>query len=412
MGRPDGGGVLGTLKRRYVAAALIVFNTVLILTLVNLLLWPVLALSPRPERVDHNPAQFPPERLALVYGDLPPDVAAGTLQETWTLLRLEARPWVHYGEAAFRGRFVNVSAEGVRTNARPGAPAAASGGAPFRIFLFGGSTMWGYGVPDWETIPAHLERILRERHPGRAIEVQNYGRGFYYSTQESALFQSLLRRGNKPDAAVFLDGLNEFSAAYGSGEELRRDEPIRMERLRDMWRMDEAGAPVDRRLLPRWLPMVQLAGRLRDGMRQRQREPAVAAPSIDAAIPEEELREEATWIESLYLLNKRVIELVADEAGVTPYFFWQPVPQFAGDPSQQVFPHRYSWRADTVLRMVYDDVAAGRLAADSKAGSPALVDLSRLLVDYDRPPFVDAHHYTPAVCRLIAAKIADRIEVR
>jgi hypothetical protein len=146
-------------------------------------------------------------------------------------------------------------------------------------------------------------------------------------------------------------------------------------------------------------------------MKQRPQAPSEPALPADTTFSEEDLRRDAAWIESLYLRNKRVIEMVAAESGVKAYFFWQPVPQFACDASKQVFPHRYSRRADAVLGIVYEDVASGALTPRSAVESAGLVDLSQLLLHYDRPPFVDAHHYTPAVCRMIAGQIADRIEL-
>src|SRR6185312_13466875 len=118
------------------------------------------------------------------------DVVLGTLDETWIRMRYEAKPWTHTGESEFSGRYVNVSKTGVRSNGPRGeGPAPRPGAKPFRVIALGGSTMWGYGVPDWETIPAHLQRALQARHPGRAVEVVNQGHCFYWSAVELALFQ-------------------------------------------------------------------------------------------------------------------------------------------------------------------------------------------------------------------------------
>lgn len=38
----------------------------------------------------------------------------------------------------------------------------------------------------------------------------NFGRGYYFSTQERQLFESLLERGIVPNVALFIDGLNDF----------------------------------------------------------------------------------------------------------------------------------------------------------------------------------------------------------
>ena len=70
------------------------------------------------------------------------------------------------------------------------------------IWFFGGSTTFGYGVADKETIPAQLEKILKTR-------VINFGRGYFYSAQENQLLREYLKAGYRPKMVIFLDGVNE-----------------------------------------------------------------------------------------------------------------------------------------------------------------------------------------------------------
>jgi hypothetical protein len=380
------------LKRWYVEIALHAFNILLTFTALNVLVAVWMALRPTPP-TGYNPSLFPRDRLAAAYGDLPMDVVTGTLDETWNLMRLEARPWVHYGEAARTGKYVNVSREGVRSNGRPEAPA---GQRPFRVFAFGGSTMWGYGVPDAETIPAHLERALAARHPGRAIEVRNYGRGYYGSAQESALFLSLIRRGITPDAAVFLDGLNEATAAYGEGDAPAFDQPARMRELSAMWKQSDAPEP---QILPDWLPVMKMIARLRVRARGQAAASAPVLPEAEAAARG---GEDAAVLLRMYGVNRRVTEHAARDAGVAPYFFLQPIPVHAYDPKKLIFPLFYGPREKAAMRALY---------ASFPAAEPSLVDLSAMLAHHEAPAYIDAHHYAPAVCKLIAERIAERLVV-
>src|SRR6185369_12207002 len=80
--------------------------------------------------------------------------------------------------------------------------------ARFNVFVFGGSTTFGYGVADGDTIASQLQPLLA-RH-GRDVAVYNFGRGYYYSTQERILYEQLLAGGFVPALAVFIDGLNDF----------------------------------------------------------------------------------------------------------------------------------------------------------------------------------------------------------
>lgn len=380
-------GRASRVKRWYVEAAVHTFNILALLVVVNLACAAWMRFRTAPPG-GYNPSRFPRDRLAAAYGDMPMDVVMGTLDETWNLMKLEAKPWVHYGEAKIEGKYVNVSRDGVRANG----PREAQRGKPFRVFAFGGSTMWGYGVPDGETIAAHLERALAKRHPDRAIEVKNYGRGYYASSQELALFVSLLRRGEKPDAVVFLDGLNEVTSAFSEGDEPTLDRPAKMLDLESMWRQRDAP---DRRVLPAWMPLAQMIDRIKS---RATRAPA-PPPAADA---EAHATEDAEAIFRIYAINRRLVEHAAKDAGAAAHFFWQPIPEHAYDAKKRLFPGLFGPRAVAAMRALYR-AFPGR--------EPSVVDLSEMLATYPVPAYVDAHHYAPAVCKLIAERMAERVSV-
>ena len=120
------------------------------------------------------------------------------LDETW-LPGWEYEEVVGFKEKARNGEHVNVNSFGFRTT---------FDGEEFRnlldgsIWFFGGSTSFGYGVRDAETIPNILDELLDEN-------VINLGRGYYYSLQENLLLESLLNSGVRPSSVIFLDGINE-----------------------------------------------------------------------------------------------------------------------------------------------------------------------------------------------------------
>jgi hypothetical protein len=124
-----------------------------------------------------------------------------------TYLPLIYEPYTGFRERPRQGRFVNVAPGGYRENVGhapwPEDPAAVN------IFVFGGSTTFGYGVADWETIPSAIQSALGASRCGASLRVYNFGRGHYYSTQERVLFERLLTDGHHPTAAVFIDGYND-----------------------------------------------------------------------------------------------------------------------------------------------------------------------------------------------------------
>lgn len=110
-------------------------------------------------------------------------------------------------------RYVNVDSAGRRVTPQPAVTAA----HPRRLFMLGGSTMWGYTARDSFTIPALTAVALRERGI-TDVEVVNLAQGAFNTTQEATTLVVELARGHVPDAAVFLDGYNDIatSVKYGS----------------------------------------------------------------------------------------------------------------------------------------------------------------------------------------------------
>ena len=107
--------------------------------------------------------------------------------------------WVGFREATRQSKFVNVNEYGMRLNDQEPIQTNSINGA---IWVFGGSTTFGYGVADSETIPAIIQKITNQR-------VMNFGRGYFYSAQENLLLERILQAGFKPKTAIFLDGINE-----------------------------------------------------------------------------------------------------------------------------------------------------------------------------------------------------------
>ena len=113
------------------------------------------------------------------------------------------KPYVEYKESPRLGKFVSVSSNNIRCNSNGDSSCDIKSGKKV-IWLFGGSTMFGYGVKNSETISAHLEEMMP------TYEVINLGQGAYYSTSENILFNSYLSQGLFPEIAIFLDGLNDY----------------------------------------------------------------------------------------------------------------------------------------------------------------------------------------------------------
>jgi hypothetical protein len=120
-------------------------------------------------------------------------------------------PYVVWKARGLSGETINTSETGDRKT--PGARCAAGA---LRVFVLGGSTVWGSGSPDWETLPAHLQTGLASTLP-RPVCVVNLGQVGYVATQ--CLVDLLIRieAGERPDIVIFYAGVNDIFAAYQSG---------------------------------------------------------------------------------------------------------------------------------------------------------------------------------------------------
>jgi lysophospholipase L1-like esterase len=117
----------------------------------------------------------------------------------------EYHPYYHWRRKPFSGKYVNVDEAGNRRTSNAANPKAK------KVFVFGGSNVWGTGVSDGETIPSYLAKSL-----GKDFNVTNFGESAFVSTQDLNLFLEQLAFGNIPDIAIFYGGFNDTYAGVYS----------------------------------------------------------------------------------------------------------------------------------------------------------------------------------------------------
>ena len=116
---------------------------------------------------------------------------------------------ISFEEKPFNGKYVNKLSD--RSRYTVGNDGCDDLPRDNTVWVFGGSTVYGYGLPDHQTIPSQMARLLKQR-TGDSWCVKNFGRGYYYSSQELGLLLELLRdlERVRPGHVVFIDGLNDF----------------------------------------------------------------------------------------------------------------------------------------------------------------------------------------------------------
>jgi lysophospholipase L1-like esterase len=230
--------------------------------------------------------------------------------------------YVYWRRRAYQGRFIHVDADGIR---RTWAPAEQYQGteAPLRIFLFGGSAMWGVGARDDYTIPSCLARSLQEQRI--ACEATNFGESGYVSTQEVIALLQELRKGNVPDLVIFYDGVNDLYSAYQQqvaglpqnefhrAGEFNLSQPRGYRSLRTLFIRRAADNLAMVRLSRNLLRKAGISA----GTEVRATHRAVPAPSTDA----ESLCRE---ILAVYEANMKTVMTLAEAHGFKALFYWQP----------------------------------------------------------------------------------------
>ena len=289
----------------------------------------------------------------------------------------EYQPWLLFRDKPRQGKFVTIADEGYRKTA------GAVQGSEFSIFLFGGSTQFGYLVPDKDTIASHLQKKLNRTFGLTSFEVRNYGRTSYYSTQELILLLMLLKESLQPDVVVFVDGHNEGSdmPAYSNG----------MARIFNRVQSSHNSSIDDLILLLQRLPLY------------RKLRPYIWEYSSIGNTDFSDYPPPVVTVEN-YRFVQRVVRALSLDYEFSAHFFIQPAPGFRNEFNTHEFAEDY-------LSNDVDDGFLETIAMLSKESGNLWKthDLTDLLQHYDEQPFIDADHYTPAVNELIAHKILETI---
>lgn len=349
----------------YRTIALLVFNTLVLLLLIEGV--SALILAGRETSPEQQVQAFKDKLLRLEY------YAGQDWSKTYWDEHMRAvdhwqyQPYTLWRTSPFTGDLIHVDADGRR--ATPKSDCAAD--RP-RVYTFGGSTMWGYGVPDWGTIPAYIQAGLDNAC------VVNYGEMGFNSTQSLIQLVKLLETGDVPDVVIFYDGSNDVTAAH------RNSQP-------GAHFSEEAVAPAMEKALNADTPRPStLRTLIADSATYRllvgsaQVEPKWALPPFDTALMD--------GVENTYLANLRAVSALAMEYDFEFYAFLQPVLPLKdkpNNPEQQMFLWDMPGGLPELFQAVYPRWQAAAVT------EPYLHDLSNALDGQPYPVWIDFNHLTP-----------------
>jgi hypothetical protein len=220
--------------------------------------------------------------------------------------KLEYRSYIVWRRAPFAGKVISINNDGVRrtynSECQPGA---------YTIWMFGSSTLWGSGSPDWDTIPSLL--ALKYTQSEQAVCVRNFGEETWLTTQEVVGLMLQLKQA-KPDLVIFYDGAGNAFAPYQTSQ---GDVHANFDRIKREFdtatRVHGTLAFLQQSNTYQLLDSFLIQLQLRKALRERRQAIVANAGSL------------AQISVANYLANMDLVEALGARYGFRCAFFWQPL---------------------------------------------------------------------------------------
>ena len=314
-----------------------------------------------------------------------------SLQERW-------EPYVYFRQKPFHGQTIWIGDDGLRATWQP--PSPPRGGLeqkPVEILMLGGSSLWGFGARDDQTIPSLLSRELFARKSD--VRIRNLAEIGYVNTQEVVALVRELQSGFRPDLVIFYDGVNDTTSAL-----LEREAGLTTNEVNRRREFNLLQSPS--RLAGTLLGnLIKESGsyRLAQSVQKRlsgsdgESGPALDDPMRGRLAQEVVRRFQATVA---------IVERLGREFQFRPLFYWQPVvftkPALA--PVEREEAARYAW-----TEPMFREVQRQLRDSTTLRNDPAFHDLSDIFADSSDLVFIDYCHTTESANARIASAIAEGV---
>jgi lysophospholipase L1-like esterase len=346
---------------------------------------------------DHLGREDRPDRRILNegYGG-----AAWPVQHYRELAQIEERwqPYVYFRQKPFRGETIMVGVDGLRATWQPPPATGPSNARPaIKLLMLGGSTLWGFGARDDQSVPSLVARRLYER--GWHVELKNLAEIGYVSTQEVIALLRELQAGYRPDVVIFYDGVNDTTSALLEG-----DAGLSTNEIHRRTEFNLLQSPVR---LARALISVILkeSSSYRFAQAVQRRLGGGSAGSQPSRSPQA-IRELSAAVVRCYQANVTIVEALGRSFGFRPLFYWQPDVFTKAElaPVEQEEAAKYAW-AEPIFREVHAAIRESstlRSRADFR-------DLGGIFGDSRDLCFIDYCHTTELANRPVAAAIVEDV---
>src|SRR5262245_36930149 len=314
---------------------------------------------------------------------------------------LRWQPYVYWRRTPRRGQYINIGSDGLRKTIN--VPKSEGASPPIKVFMFGGSTMWGLGAGDDSTIPSIFAEEAKNK--GINCEVVNFGQYAYVNTQEIIELTLQLQKGTIPDVVIFYDGVNDtFSGFQLSVPGLPHDE-IRREKEFCLLERKELQTLAVQSAIRQLSTMRFLHGVLQKSGLQRDNFQPVPLEYENAIADKATL---AHAVVETYLNNIKLVQTLSRSYGFTPLFYWQPViytKQHLTEYERQSLELDVSYPG--MKEFYLDTYAALQKSSAGLDKSGDFHDISSIFSDVHEPIFVDFNHMGGKGNSFIARRMAE-----
>lgn len=316
-------------------------------------------------------------------------------------LRAQYHPLLSFVPKPLKTPHITINEQGIRETT--GNPATASN-QQIKIFMFGGSTLFGTNVTDEETVPSHVAQLLNAKAPVHRIT--NFGVSAYNSSQELASLLIQLKQGNIPDMVIFYDGINDFYSRYlytHTPNNTTMYEDIIRIKLGDIWRYHSQRSNQSLfdiayiadgliSLAPR-IKTIDYTVTLARSFRREPNNDALIKFNGDASLPDD--------VTKIYAENVAMVRNLSKIYGFKTLFIWQPsiaTKKLTDDETEVI-------NSKTEPAVLYKEITKKIIDLEL----PDFFDASGIFSNEDQPVYLDFAHVSPEGNKMIAEYITPRI---
>jgi hypothetical protein len=295
---------------------------------------------------------------------------------------IDYSPYDLWTRRPYQGTAITINADGSRRTVGSVCTPDA-----YRIYVYGGSTLWGFEVTDAMTIPSYLQAEL-DAVIDQPVCVVNYADLAMVNTQEIMRLMTQLQADDVPDMVIFYDGVNDVIAANRNGPGTHRLGNL----YEGFFRSDDGDPIAD------WWNGTYISLFTRNLAGGGGGTPDEPSPTSG---PDRPLADRTV---DLYLTNYEIVAAWAEAFDFDYLFFWQPVLVASDKPRTEQEVLLVQAPPESLVTL-YQDVYA--IMDDIAGDYPNLINLSGIFDDVETMLFIDFNHVSYQGNQIIAGHMAE-----